>query len=148
VQLARAHADQGERRLLERLLLDLEAVVPAARTPEPDVGRQQELLPRMGTDRVAEARVVVAALEAVTAGVLVVRPADREIAGRVQVFVDDRAVPNCWAYDAEAAGGERLQEVLEGLGLDYACLDVGQAVLSSADVGNRGKSLHRNRRVA
>ena len=102
----------------------------------------------MGTDRVAEARLVVAALEAVAPGVLVVRPADREIAGRVEVFVDDRAVPNRRAYDAEAAGGERLQEVLEGLGLDYACLDVGQAVLSSADVRNRGKSLHRTRRVA
>ena len=145
VQLARAHADERERPVLERFLLDLEAVVPALRTPEPDAGRQEELLPRVRADRVAEARLVVAALEPVAAGVLIVGPADRQIRGRVEVVVDDRAVPHGRADDAEAAAGERLQEAVEGLGLDHACLDVGQAVLSSADVRNRGESLHRCR---
>src|SRR5581483_2616743 len=75
VQLARAHADQGERPLWARLLLDVEALAVPARPPEPDAGGHEELLPRVGPDGVAEARLVLAALEPVASGRLLVRPA-------------------------------------------------------------------------
>ncbi len=131
VELAGAHSDQGERGVLERLLLDLEAVVASLRAPEPDARREQELLPRVRADRVAEARLVVAALEPVGARVLAVLPADRELGGRLEILVDDRAVPDCRPDDAEASTGQRLQEAVEGLRLDHAGLGVRQAFHSS-----------------
>ena len=67
VQVARAHAEQRERPLRRRLLDELRcaAVVAAARLPEPHARGQQVALPRVRADRVAEARLVGAALEAV-----------------------------------------------------------------------------------
>ena len=83
VQLARAHADERERRLVERLLLDRRcAVAVPARAPEPDARREEKALPRVRADRVAEARVVGAPLEPVRAAVLPVGPADRKLVGR------------------------------------------------------------------
>ena len=78
VQLAGAHADEGERRIVERLLLDLEAAVSAAGLPEPDARRAEELLPGMRADREAEARLVVAPLEPVAPASCVVCPPDRQ----------------------------------------------------------------------
>ena len=85
VQLARAHADERDTAPLRRCLFDGDrAVRCAARAPEPDAGREEKLLPGMRPDCVAEARLVVASLEPVAAGLLDVRPPDRQIGRRVR----------------------------------------------------------------
>ena len=95
VQLAGAHAEKRERRRIERLLLHLEPAVPGAPRPEQlDARRKQELLPRVRADRVAEARVVVAALEAIRPGLLDVGPADGQLGRGFEIVVDDRALPH------------------------------------------------------
>ena len=66
-------ATSGSSRHLER------AVVTAPRLPQPHARRKQELLPRVRADRIAEARVIVAALETIRAGLLDVGPADRQL---------------------------------------------------------------------
>ena len=142
LQLAGPNADQRKRRVLERLLLDLEAVRPAVRLPEPHSRRQQELLPRVRADRVAEARLVVAALESVAAGLLDVLPADRKLRGRLELVVDDRALAHARPQHPEAASGKRNEEVVQGLRGDHACLDVGQGVLLT-EARSLGVSLHR-----
>ena len=68
VELARAHADECEQCRLERLLVDLErAFAVLGRLPEPGPSREEELLPRVRPDRVAEARLVVAPLQSIRA---------------------------------------------------------------------------------
>ena len=119
MQLAGAHAEERERLALGRRLLDLErAVRVAARPPEPDARREQELLPRVRADRVAEARLVVAALEPVAAGLLLVRPADRQLGADVEVVVDDRPVADGRPEHAVAAVAQRADQHLECLGCD------------------------------
>ena len=112
MELAGAHADERQRPILGGLLLDDEAVVLFSRLPQPDAGRQEELLPRVRPDRVAKAGLVVAALEPVAARLLVVSPADRQVGRRLDVVVDDRAVANGRADGAEAVRRERPQEIV------------------------------------
>ena len=93
-QLARLDAEEGELARVHGLLIDLEPVPALRRAPEPHARREQILLPRGRPGGVAEARVVVAALEPVAASVLDVRPAGRQLVGRFELVVDDRAVAN------------------------------------------------------
>jgi hypothetical protein len=102
VQLARAHPDEGERRLVERLLLDDRRAAVRPRAPEPEAGREEELLPRVRPDGVAEARVVLTALKAVGPRLLPVGPADRELSRALELVVDDRAVAHRGAEHPEA----------------------------------------------
>ena len=140
VQLAGAHADERERRILERLLLDLEAAVAAPRPPEPDARRKQELLPRVRADRVAEARLVLAPLEPVGAGVLDVRPADRQRRRPIRARRRRSRRRARSARRRGTRGRQRDQEALERLGLDHARLDVRQALHSLTDPRNRTDS--------
>ena len=113
VQLAGAHAEQRERRRVWRLLLHLEPAVSLTPRPEQlDACREQELLPGVRPDRVAEARVIVAALETIRACLLNVGPADRQLGRGFEIVVDDRALSNLGAEHAEAARGELLDERL------------------------------------
>ena len=127
MQLARAHAEKGEWRVYECLLLDVEATVaPPLRLPETHVRGQQELLPGMRADGVSEARLVVAALEPVAARVLGVGPTDGELGSRFELVVDDRALSHRRPEHAVTATSERTDEDVECLWQDHACLDVGQ----------------------
>ena len=74
----------------------------ASRAPEPKAGREEELLPRVRPDGVAEARVVLAALEPVGPRLLPVGPADRQLGRALELVVDDRAVAHRRAEHAEA----------------------------------------------
>ena len=59
LQLARAHADERKRCLRWLVLLDREAAaIVTASAPQPHAGREQELLPRVRPDGVAEAGLV------------------------------------------------------------------------------------------
>ena len=103
-QLAGADADECERARLDRLLLYLEVDAVLLRLPEPYPRREEEALPGGRADRVAEARVVVPALESVEASVLDVRPPRRQRSSGVEFFVDDRAVAHSRAHDGVTAG--------------------------------------------
>ena len=123
VQLARTDADEGERRLVERLLLDRGgSVAVPARAPQPHAGRKEEALPGMGADRVPEAGLVGSPLEPVAAAVLPVGPADGKLRRRLEVVVDDRPVPDGRPEDAVAAGAERADQAVECVRRDHDSL--------------------------
>ena len=125
VQLARAHAQERERGPLERLLLDLGCTVSVSvRLPEPDVGRKEELLPRVRTDGVSEPRVVLPPLEAVRPAVLAIRPTGWQLGGRFELGVDDCAVSNRRSEDEEAASLQDVNECVEPFRAQHCSFDV------------------------
>jgi hypothetical protein len=123
VQLTGAHAEERERRLVERILLDLERVVAVAlRPPESNARREQKLLPRVRPDRIAEAGFVLPATQPIGCGLLALRPPDRELRGGFQIVVDDRPVADGRSENAVPALSEGTDEGFKRFGLDDACL--------------------------
>jgi hypothetical protein len=86
VEVAGAGADERVARRFDRRRRRALAVA----RPEPELGREQEVLPRCRADVEAEQSLVVAASQAVSAALLLVRPARREVSGRLDLVVDDR----------------------------------------------------------
>ena len=103
----------------------------------------------MRADRVAEARLVVAALEPVDAAVLPVGPADRQVLCRLQVVVDDGAVRDDRPENTEAAIAERIDQMVERLRRNHDMASPGQAdppgsssawILAAPDTGRNVNS--------
>src|SRR5581483_1496229 len=119
MQLAGTHADERERRLVQRLLLHArESVVVPARAPEAEPRREEPALPRVRPDGVPEQRVVLSAAKPVRACFLLVRPARRERPDAGEVVVDDRAVPDGRAEHAIAARSQRPDQPFEAVDPD------------------------------
>ena len=79
---------------------------------------EQEPLPRMRADGVAEEGVVLAPLQSVAAGSLLVRPARRERGGRGQLVVDDRLLPEGRSDDRVPAVAKGIEQEVQVVGLD------------------------------
>ena len=118
-QVAAAHAEEGERFLGRRLFLDLRCAAVQPGTPESNSRGEQELLPGVRPDREAEARLVVAALDAVRARVVDLRPARRQLVGRGQLVVEDRALAELGADDLVTACLERPDEAAQPIEPDH-----------------------------
>ena len=119
-QVAAAHSEERERLVGRRLLLDLRDLAVPASAPQPHTRREQELLPRVRPDGESEARLIVARLDAVRAGVMDLGPARRKLVGRFELVVDDRPVPERRADDSVAAGPKRVDELVQPLEGDHA----------------------------
>ena len=89
------------------------AVAVPSRPPEPHARREEEPLPRVRADGVAEARLVLAPLEPVDPAVLTVGPADRKLVGGLELVVDDRAVAHRRPEHAISAISKRTDEIVE-----------------------------------
>ena len=76
----------------------------------------------MRPDCIAETRLVVPSLEAVATRGLLVGPAYRQLAGRIQLVVDDRPLAHHWAENAKPPLAKRPHELLERGGVDHSCL--------------------------
>ena len=113
-EVAGADAEKGERLGRRRLRLDRHAPVPPG-APEAQPRREEELLPGVRTDREAEAGLIVAAVQPVAAALGLVRPADRQVGGRLELRVDDRPVAHARPHHAVAACPQRLHESLESV---------------------------------
>ena len=72
----------------------------------------------MRPDRVAEPRLVLAALETVGAAVLAIRPASRKVAVLLELVVNDRAVPQRRPENEESALPQHSDEGAEPFGGD------------------------------
>jgi hypothetical protein len=92
VQLAGAHADEGEGSRRSRRRGENDAVGVALRLPERQRRRMEVLLPGLRADHVAEQGAVGAPREAIVSGRMLVRPARREIVRRIDAVVDDDPV--------------------------------------------------------
>ncbi len=127
VQVARADADERERPLGGRLLdeLGLAAVGPA-RLPESHPRGQEPALPRVRPDRVAEPRLVVAALEPVGGRLLHLRPAGGQLVGRGDLLVHDRALAARRPDDAVPSIAEHADERMQAVEVDDGGRGMGQ----------------------
>lgn len=133
VHLVRAHADEREWCLVERLLLDRRrAVAVPARAPQAHPRREQVPLPWVGADRVAEARLVGSPLEPVAAAVLPVGPADGKLACRLEVVVDDRPVPNGRSENSIPTTAKRTDQAVECVRRDDGSARFGSIGASSS----------------
>ena len=117
-ELARPDAEECGWAGIGHLVVDGEAAVLPPRLPEAHARRQQLGLPRVGADRVAEERLVVAPGEPVLRRGLLVRPAGGQRGRRLDVGVDDGAVADRRADDAVSAIAERAEEAVEVAGLE------------------------------
>ena len=119
VEIAGADAEERKRPLGRRLLDELRpALVVPTRLPEAHARGQQPALPRVRADRIAEPRLVVAALEPVGGGVLHLRPPGGQLVRRRDLLVDDRAVPARRPDDAVAAITEHPDERVQAVEID------------------------------
>jgi hypothetical protein len=117
VEIARARAEECERTVGRRLLLDRGgAAVRRRRPPEAHPRGQQLLLPRVRADSPAEHGVVLAPLDPVRRRLVVRGPAVRELVGRRDLVEHDRAVANGRADDPVALLAERIDQQRQPLG--------------------------------
>ena len=108
-------------RFVRCVLLDLErALAVPARTPQPQPGREQMALPRVGADVVGEQRRARALRDSVGPALLLVGHARGQIGGRPDLVVDDRALAHRRADELETLAEECLEEVVEPLTLEHA----------------------------
>ncbi len=132
IQLAGAHADEGEPLGGDGLRHHPHTVGVALGVPQAQHRRMQKFLPRMRTDGIAEKRLVVAAHEPVAPAVLLVGPAPRQIGERDDIVVDDGLVANGRTDHAIAPPPQRVNQRLQPLdrrhgrlgGVHRACLDL------------------------
>ena len=113
VELAGSHAQERVRRGVERLGPERESLRLSIGLPEASPRREQELLPGVRTNRVAEQSGVIAPFQPIGAAVLPVGPAFGQVRRGVDFVVDDRAVADRRPDDAVPATGERVQQMLE-----------------------------------
>jgi hypothetical protein len=127
MEIARPHADEGEAFFWQRLGHDLDATLPVLGAPEPLNRRMEKFLPGMRPDGVAEDGVVVAAAQAVTSAVLLVRPGSRQVAERGDIVIDDRLARDGWAEDAVAAPTQRLEQGRQSIFREHGMGDAAHA---------------------
>jgi len=113
VQLARAHADEGERPVVAQLLVDHGCVAVAAGAPQAHPRWKEEALPRVRADGEAEAGLVIAPFEAVAPAVLAIGPPDRKLARRGKLVVDDRSVAERRAEHAVPVVAKPADQIVE-----------------------------------
>ena len=113
-----------------------------ARLPEAHARGQQPALPRVRPDRVAEQRLVVAALEPVGGRLLHVGPADGQLVGRGDLVVHDRTVADGRPDDAVATIAEDADESVEAVEVDDGGRGMGQVSLLVHYRRQRGFSTH------
>ena len=113
-QVTGAHPDEGVARNL--LLFRLEADLPVrtlATPPESERRGKEMALPGIGPDVVREEGGIVPLCEPVASALLLVCEPLRQIRGRRDLLVEDRAVANGWADHSEAPTGQLGDQLVE-----------------------------------
>src|SRR5271165_4389779 len=113
MEVAGAHADECKRRCRLGVVVDGNAVAVLRRPPQADARWVQEFLPGMRADGVAEKGIIGAALDAVSAAVLDVGPASREVGDTLNIVEEDRLIAEGRPDDAVAAPRQRFDQRLE-----------------------------------
>ena len=114
-EFAGADSEEGVAGRRGGVVEDAEGGAVALGFEEADVRRVEELFPALGADDVAEEGAVVAWLEAVAAGFLVVGPADGEVFEGAEGVVDDGGVADGGTDHVVAAASEGRDQVVEGV---------------------------------
>jgi hypothetical protein len=95
MKLAGSHAEKRVRRRVDGFGPEQEPLGLSIGLPEAGPRREQELLPGVRTDRVAEQGGIVAPFQPIRAAVLPVRPAFWQVRRGADFVVDDGAVADC-----------------------------------------------------
>ena len=117
-ELARPHPHERVAGRGRRLGLGHETTVVPAGAPAHDRRRVQVALPGVRPDRVAEEGTVVAPPQPVSAPVLLVVPADRQIGSAPDLVEDDGAVADGGAEQRVTALAQGVEERVEPAGVD------------------------------
>ena len=123
VQVAGAHADEGEGLLRVFRFLDREAaVVLFLAFPEFRPWREQVFLPGMRAVVEAKQRFIVATFQAIGSGVLVFGPAFGQILNAAQLVINDRAFAHRGPHGHITAGNDHIEQRLQVVTLYDECL--------------------------
>ena len=113
VQVAGPDAEQGEARSVGDRGLDLHLGADPSSAPQKLARGEEQRLPPLRTGCVAEQRLVTALTQPVGAGVLEISHPPRQLIDRLDLGVDDRAVPDGRPDDRPPALTEQVDERLQ-----------------------------------